>query len=152
MLLYFMGECPCLNRPLHGCMPKFGDEGGSVGPDLTAVSSRFQRRDLLESIILPSKVISGQCMNTEVRTGDGEMVSGRLVQETADALVLQPNPLAATTVTVKKAELTLRRLSKLSPMPEGLANNFSKSEVLDLLAYLESGGRKDHPDFSPIAK
>ena len=31
-------------------------------------------------------------------------------------------------------------------MPEGLVNTFTKDEILDLLAYLESGGRKDHPD------
>jgi putative heme-binding domain-containing protein len=131
---------------------KFGDDGGAVGPDLTAVGSRFQRRDILESIILPSKVISEQYMNTEVRTKDGEMTSGRLLQEPADTLVLQANPLRPETVQVKKAELVLRRLSRLSPMPEGLVDNFSKSEVLDLLAYLESGGRKEHPDFAPIGK
>jgi hypothetical protein len=33
-------------------------------------------------------------------------------------------------------------------MPEGLVNTFSKDEILDLIAYMESGGKKEHPDFA----
>src|SRR5438105_3170474 len=39
---------------------RFGNEGGSTGPDLTTVSTRFSRKDILESIIDPSKVVSEQ--------------------------------------------------------------------------------------------
>ncbi|HET6249731.1 MAG TPA: c-type cytochrome [Tepidisphaeraceae bacterium] len=127
---------------------KFGNEGGAVGPDLTAVSSRFARKDILESIILPSKVISEQYAATEGKTKDGETFYGRLLEENADQIVLQPNGLKPERVTIKKADITLRRFSKLSPMPEGLVNTFTKQEILDLLAYVESGGRKDHPDFA----
>ena len=45
---------------------------GGVGPDLTAVAARIQRRDILESILEPSKVISEQFANTIVRTRDGD--------------------------------------------------------------------------------
>src|SRR5205823_10024583 len=45
---------------------KFGDEGGGAGPDLTGVGSRFQPVDVLESILLPSKVISDQYQTTEL--------------------------------------------------------------------------------------
>jgi putative heme-binding domain-containing protein len=127
---------------------KFGNEGGAVGPDLTAVSSRFARRDVLESIILPSKVISEQYAATTVRTKDGDVVEGRIVEETDDKLVVQPNPLLPEKVTLKKSDVKSRGLSKVSPMPEGLINTFHKEEILDMLAYIESGGRKDHPDFA----
>ncbi|HZL36894.1 MAG TPA: c-type cytochrome [Tepidisphaeraceae bacterium] len=126
---------------------KFGNDGGSVGPDLTAISSRFARRDILESIILPSKVISEQYMNTAVRQKNGDVVIGRLIQETPDALVLQPDQLKPEKITVKKSDVQARQLSKVSPMPEGLVNTFTQNEILDLLAYMESAGRKDHPDF-----
>src|SRR5437763_14524730 len=66
---------------------------GGVGPDLTAVASRFQRRDILESIIEPSKVISEQFANTIVRTRNGDTTEGHLLEETEEHLVLQPNPL-----------------------------------------------------------
>ena len=32
-------------------------------------------------------------------------------------------------------------------MPEGLVNTLEKDEILDLIAFLESGGSPDHPDF-----
>ena len=127
---------------------RFGNEGGAVGPDLTAVSSRFKRHDILESIIEPSKVVSDQYKNTTVRLKSGDVVEGRIIEETDEKLVVQPNPLAPEKVTVKKVDVKSRALSNLSPMPEGLVNTFTKEEILDLMAYVESGGRKDHPAFA----
>src|SRR5438270_4955173 len=100
---------------------KFGNEGGATGPDLTAVSSRFARRDILESIIEPSKVISEQYANTTLRLTNGDVIEGRVVEENADGLVVRPNPLQPeTTIKVKKSDVKFRALSKLSPMPQGL--------------------------------
>jgi putative heme-binding domain-containing protein len=127
---------------------KFGNDGGAVGPDLTAVSSRFNRHDILESIIEPSKVVSEQFQNTIIELKDGDTVDGRILEETADAIVLQPNPLQPEKQTIKKSDIKGRRPSKLSPMPEGLANILTKDEILDLLAYIESTGRKDAPMFA----
>jgi putative heme-binding domain-containing protein len=126
---------------------KFGSEGGSVGPDLTAVSSRFNRHDILESIILPSKVISDQYANMKVRFKEGGGVIGRIVEETNDHIIVQPSMLSPEKVTVSKADIANREVSTISPMPEGLVNNLTKADILDLLAYVESGGKKDHPDF-----
>jgi hypothetical protein len=50
-------------------------------------------------------------------------------------------------VTVEKSEVKSRGPSKVSPMPEGLVNTFTKEEIFDLIAYMESAGKKDHPDF-----
>jgi putative heme-binding domain-containing protein len=127
---------------------KFGNDGGSGGPDLTAISSRFTRRDILESLIEPSKVISEQYQNTAVVKKNGDTVVGRLLEETNDKLVLQPDLLKPDKVEVKKADVQRRVASKLSPMPEGLVNVLTKDELLDLIAYLESGGRRDHPVFA----
>jgi hypothetical protein len=40
------------------------------------------------------------------------------------------------------------RPSKLSPMPEGLLNHLEVDEVLDLLAYLLSGGERQNRMFA----
>ncbi len=127
---------------------RFGNEGGAAGPDMTAVASRFKRHDILESIIEPSKVISDQYKNTTLRLKNGDVFEGRVMEESDDKIVLQPNPLAPEKVTVKKADLKSRALSNLSPMPEGLVNTFTKNEILDLMAYVESAGRQDHPAFA----
>jgi putative heme-binding domain-containing protein len=133
------GQCIACHR--------FGTEGGSVGPELTAVSSRFSRHDVLESIILPSKVISEQYANMIVRFKAGGGAIGRIVEESGDKVVVQPSMLSPEKVTVNKADIASREVSKASPMPEGLVNSMSKEDIVDLLAYIESGGRKDHPDF-----
>lgn len=126
---------------------KFGNEGGATGPDLTAVSSRFKPHDILESILEPSKVVSEQFQNYILEMNDGDQLVGRIMEENKDTLVLQPNPLEPAKQTIKLSDIKARRPSKLSPMPEGLVNNFTEKEILDLMAYLESGGRKDAPAF-----
>ncbi len=128
---------------------RFGNEGGAIGPDVTAISSRFSRLDLLSSIIEPSKVVSEQYQNITVVKKDGDDVTGRLLEETDTKLVLVPNQLTGDKVEVKKSDVQSRAPSKLSPMPGALVDFLSKEDILDLLAYIESGGKKDHAAFKP---
>jgi putative heme-binding domain-containing protein len=131
---------------------KFGSDGGSVGAELTAVSSRFARKDILESIIEPSKVISEQYANTMIMLTNGKILDGRILEENAQRIVLQPNPLQPEKIEIKKSDIDKRALSKVSPMPAKLVDTFTKDEILDLLAYLESGGRKSHPAFATLLR
>ena len=128
---------------------KFGNEGGGVGPDLTAVASRFSRRDILESTLEPSRVVSEQFQNVTITKKDGDDVTGRVVDENAERLTLVVNPLAPESKTViAKKEIARIDPARLSPMPEGLVNILTHAEVLDLLAYLESGGNPAHAVFN----
>ncbi|MBI3856942.1 MAG: hypothetical protein HY293_14740, partial [Planctomycetes bacterium] len=131
---------------------EFGSEGGSVGNELTAVSTRFARKDIVESIIEPSKVISEQVANTLILTTSGKILDGRILEENAQRIVLQPNPLQPEKIEIKKSDIEKRALSKVSPMPAKLVDTFTKEEILDLLAYLESGGKKDHPAFASLRR
>ena len=126
---------------------RFGNEGGAIGPDITAVSSRFSRADVLSSIIEPSKVVSEQYQNTTLMLKDDDEVTGRVLEENAERLVVLVNPLTGDKKEVKKSAVKSRATAKLSPMPEGLVNVLSKEEILDLLAYIESAGRKEHAAF-----
>jgi putative heme-binding domain-containing protein len=145
---YFRGRMAYEAAQCLACH-KMGNEGtGAGGPDLTAISSRFTRKDILESIIEPSKVISEQYQNLAVVRKSGEPVVGRLLEETNDKLVLQPDLLKPDKVEVKKSDVQRRVPSKLSGMPEGLVNVLTQDELLDLMAYLEAGGRRDHPAFA----
>ena len=92
-------------------------------------------------------MLSEQYMNTVIATTDGRIVTGRIVEETPVKVVVRPDPLEPTTITIAKSEIDDRKLSKASPMPEGLPNTFTKAEILDLLAYLESLGDPQHPNF-----
>jgi len=120
---------------------RFGNEGGSVGPELTAVSSKYKQREILESLIEPSKVVSEQYQNFTILKKNGESETGRIVDETDERITLQSSPLLPDRLELQKSEIADRRPSKVSPMPEALLNSFTEDEILDLLAYLESGGK-----------
>ncbi|MFO0936666.1 MAG: c-type cytochrome [Gemmataceae bacterium] len=121
-----------------GCH-RFDNEGGSTGPDLTVASGRFSPRDLLESIIDPSKEISDQYAAVEIHTLDGKSVSGRIINLNGDTITLLTNMLdPSSTVNVNRRNIEEQKLSKVSMMPTGALDTLSEDEVMDLLAYVLS--------------
>ncbi len=126
---------------------QFHGEGSGLGPDLTSIGNRFNTRELLESILLPSKVISDQYQTTQIVTKDGNVHLGALVEDAPAELVLRPSHLAPDTVRIKKSDVASHGLSDVSLMPEGLAAALTRDEVFDLIAYLRSGGRPDDRAF-----
>ncbi len=128
---------------------RLNDEGGAVGPDLAGAGVKYSRRDLLESILEPSKVLSDQYQNMTITKKDGDDVTGRVIEDSDTKVVLVTNPLTGDKVELKKSDVKSRTPSKLSPMPEGLASVLTKEEILDLLAYMESAGNKQHAAFKP---
>ncbi|HEV3026683.1 MAG TPA: hypothetical protein VG457_03880, partial [Planctomycetota bacterium] len=81
-----------------------------------------------------------------------KILDGRVLEENAERIILQPNPLQPEKIEIKKANIEKRAPSKISPMPVALVNNFTKDEILDLLAYIESAGRKDRPAFAAMRR
>ena len=57
-----------------------------------------------------------------IMTTSGKILDGRILEENADRIVLQTNPLQPEKLEVKKANIDKRAPSKVSPMPEGLVN------------------------------
>jgi len=90
---------------------RFAGEGGSVGPDLTGVQQRLSARDLLESILLPSKIITEGFAMTDIETKSGDSITGRVESENEREIVIRP-PLAPDAVTIRKSDLRRRTLSK----------------------------------------
>jgi putative heme-binding domain-containing protein len=114
---------------------------GVFGPDLTQVSARFGRKDLLDHILSPSKFIEEKFRLVTVQTSDGKTLSGSLESEDDERVVLKPNPLAPETVEVGKAMIKTRTISEISPMPAGLLNSLKAEQILDLLAWFETASR-----------
>jgi putative heme-binding domain-containing protein len=125
---------------------RFGNDGGSTGPELTGAGSKYDARSLLESILEPSKVINEQYAMTVVEQSD-ETLTGRIVSESKDEIMLEVDPLNGTRETIARKNVKSRRPSTVSSMPQGLLNTFSQDEILDLVAYLQSGGRSDAAAF-----
>jgi putative heme-binding domain-containing protein len=127
---------------------RFNNEGGSTGPDLTAVSGRFGIQDLVESITEPSKVISDQYQAVVIELNNGQVIQGRVVNLFGDSITINtdlydPNKL----VPVNRNQIASVNPSPISMMPTGLLDTLHDEEVLDLLAYLLSGGNRNNPMF-----
>ena len=124
-----------------GVCHRYGGDGGSTGPDLTQLAGRFNLKDLTDSILDPSKVISDQYKASIVQTDEGKLVTGRIVSDSPDSITMVIDPEIATKVVeIKKARIEQISVSPLSLMPKDLLKGLNETEVLDLLAYLLSRG------------
>jgi putative heme-binding domain-containing protein len=128
---------------------RFADQGGMTGPDLTSAGRRYSSHDLLDQVINPSKVINDQFSAVQVLTEDGIIHTGVVVNLNGDKVTLNtdltdPNK----RVSINRNEIEELFVSKTSPMPVGLFNRLTKDEILDLIAYLISGGDAKHQYFA----
>jgi len=127
---------------------RYNDEGGGLGPDLSGIAGRFNTRDLLESIILPSKTISDQYESVTIATTDGRVITGRIVNLSGENLMINPDMLdPSNMIRVRRGQVEEMKRSPVSMMPVGLLNSLTKDEVIDLVAYLLSRGDRQSPVF-----
>ena len=110
--------------------------GQSVGPDLDLIGGKRSRRELLDSILLPSKAIDPKYQTHQLLTVDGQILVGLLVHEMDDQVVLRTAD--GKNHNVRREEIESRRVQTESLMPSGLAAEMTLQELVDLLAFLES--------------
>ncbi|WP_181938092.1 MULTISPECIES: c-type cytochrome [unclassified Arenibacter] len=119
--------------------------GGNSGPELTQLGTRFTISDMAEAIIDPSGTISDRYRFTEYHLPEGRVVTGKLVKETKSELIIGTNAFSPDLTTIiKKKDILKEEESPISPMPPGLINRLNEKELSDLLAFLISGGDKNH--------
>jgi len=112
-----------------------GNQGGHVGPDLTAVGAIRSGHDILEAIVFPSAsfVPGFEIYNVETKT---DTYSGVRGQDTADAITLVTGPNAE--IRIPRKQIVSIKPSSISLMPEGLDESITRAEFIDLLAFLQS--------------
>ena len=93
-------------------------------------------------------MISDQYQSINVKLKNGDDFTGRLLEETPEKLVLLIDPLSNIQREINRSDVQSREPSKISPMPDGLVSILTKEEILDLMAYLESGGNKSAAAFT----
>jgi putative heme-binding domain-containing protein len=127
---------------------RFANEGGMTGPDLTTAGRRYSPHDLLDQILHPSKEINEQFVPVIVRTSDGQIIQGLIVNLNGDSITVNSDPTDPNKrVSVDRKEVLSIEPSKVSPMPTGLLNPLTKDEILDLVAYVLAGGDQHHEFF-----
>jgi putative heme-binding domain-containing protein len=112
---------------------RFNGQGEGIGPDLTAVSQRFQRQEILESIVYPAQVVSDQYASQIVTAGGRTYVGIAARQPDGGLIVLQSDGQKAQ---IAAADIENVETSKQSAMPEGSLNRLTLDQVADLFALL----------------
>jgi hypothetical protein len=80
---------------------------------------------------------------------DGERITGVIVNLNGDTVRVNTDPANPWELaSVDRKEVKSIEPSKISLMPEGLLDPLTEEEILDLLAYVLSGGDRDNRMFS----
>ncbi|ADG68557.1 membrane-bound dehydrogenase domain protein [Planctopirus limnophila DSM 3776] len=114
------------------CHKLYG-EGGAIGPDLTG-AQRSNLDYLLENILDPSSVVSKDYRMSVAELEDGRVLSGIIVEQTPRTLTLQTQ---TEKLTIERSEIVELTPTNLSPMPDGILQPLSESQIRDLIAYLK---------------
>lgn len=124
-------ETQCMR--CHKC--EMGDS--LVGPELTHIGSSRDRTYLLEAIIFPNKAIAPGFDTVIVTLDDGNVLGGRLAGEDATSLKIETVDAQGKPqiTTVAKAKIK-QRDSAPSPMPPGMGEILSKSDLRDMVEYM----------------
>lgn len=85
--------------------------------------------------------INEKFQDTQFALTDGRVVSGVVVKEEPAEFHVITNLLTPEAVIrIAKSDVDQRVASKISPMPQGLANLLTKQETIDVVSFLEAGG------------
>jgi putative membrane-bound dehydrogenase-like protein len=115
---------------------RIGNEGESIGPDLSGIGSARTRADLLEAIVLPSASFARGFEPYVVSTAGGKLYTGLIARQTGEAVYLRTADRAE--VRIPRAEIEEIAAGRESIMPQGLDRVLTTEELRDLLAYLSS--------------
>src|SRR5262249_22212164 len=108
--------------------------GGQIGPDLSSIGKKASRENLFESILYPSKAIADQYVTWNVVTKAGNSVSGLLIEETGDHLLIRDANGKDTKI--DKKDIDAREKDPKSIMPDNLLAFMTEDELVDLVEYL----------------
>ncbi len=108
--------------------------GGNVGPDLSAIGKKASRENLFESILFPSKAIADQYVSWVVETGAGVQLTGLIVEETPEHIILRDGN--AKDTEIAKKDIASREKSPVSLMPSDLLAYMTEDDLVDIVDYL----------------
>ncbi len=115
---------------------RIGKEGGEVGPDLSSIGLKYNRNQLIENVLYPSKQILDGYEVTIIETKAGLSLNGIVRSESGDELTLIDAE--GKKHAIKKNDIETRAKSPKSIMPDGVQVGLTISEFADLITYLET--------------
>ena len=113
---------------------KINGDGGEIGPDLSDVGKKYGRAGVISSVLYPSSVILDGFQVTEFELKSGEEISGAVRAENVDEVTVLDS--LGEKHIIKKPDISKRKSSKVSLMPDELHTGLSLLEFSDLIAYV----------------
>ena len=110
--------------------------GSKLGPELTMIGKKYERKALLETILLPSKAIAPEFVPYLLETTGGQVYAGFLVEQNDQRVILRD--VKNQTIRVPADEIEALVPQQKSLMPELVLSEVSAQDAADLLAFLES--------------
>jgi putative heme-binding domain-containing protein len=127
---------------------KLDGVGQQFGPDLARLDAKQTPGDILRSILEPAHKIDDKYASYVFELESGQLVTGMIVEETADLVKVIENPLANSDARLlSKGQIVSRTRSDNSIMPKNLLDRLSREEIIDLLAYVAARGDAQSPMF-----
>ena len=114
--------------------------GGQLGPDLTSVGAYMTPESLLESLLNPSTSIKQGYETVVVARKSGTLLSGTLQRRTDTGILLRDA--SGEIIAVADDDIAGIDTSPVSLMPRELTASLRQDELLDLLRFLMSLGKK----------
>lgn len=154
------GRSPEIGRKLFAeasCQAchKMNGEGGVMGPELTDVFRRWEGDavGVMREILDPSHRVEDQYAMHLVLTVDGQTISGIVTADGDESVTLLTNPESPEPTVIDRDDIEEMVRSATSMMPKALLDQYTRDEVLEILAYLRDGGQAgqaaapadDHP-------
>lgn len=127
------------NRACISCH-QVGQQGGAVGPELTAVATKRSLEAMIASVLWPNQDVEPQYRVRRVLTVDGEIVKGFVHARTDNRLTLK----AASSGELHQLALEDIEFEEEAPsvMPAELVSGLPRHQQLDLFRFLAELGRE----------
>ncbi len=133
-----------------------GEGPSPLGPNLASLDRETDEADVVEALLEPSKRLAKGYETVIVATDSGEVVSGMLVEETTDEVVLRQADDLTATRRIAQDTIEALEASSQSMMPDGLMSALDNpGQFYDLVAYVTAvarGGPSAAADLRPSAE
>ncbi len=118
---------------------RVGDQGGTVGPELSTIMPQRQPAKIVESLFWPQREIEERYRVWKVMTVDGKLFSGTKVGENEHELTLV-DIATGKNISIPMNDIEDHVMGSTS-MPDGLASSMSHQQQLDLIRFLTDLGK-----------
>jgi putative membrane-bound dehydrogenase-like protein len=118
------------------CHSAGGRGGAKVGPDLSGLALKYDKAEIIRSVLEPSSRIATGYQPVLVATTDGQVIAG--LPRAENAVELELVAADGRVLRIAKAGIVERRVSHVSLMPVGLVDTLRPEQFADLIAFLRS--------------